>query len=196
MLGSVLYHLETHDIVEKAVQDVIAQLRKCKFALESRIKSHVDVDEPIIEWMIERSARILNCHLIEHDGKVPYRRVMHRDPHPSQVEFGEQVMATLSRIEKKTSRRGPPMERAIPGIWVGIHEPASENIVIIEDGKAIRTRTIFRRFVEERWNAEIINNIKSTPIKLDPSHEETTIPILRERVIEGAGDSDEDLLTG
>ena len=190
--GSVPYHLETHGVAEKVVQDVIAQLRKCKMAIESRIKMNISVDEPIIEWMVEHAARTINCHMVGHDGKVPYRRAKYLDPFPTQVEFGEWVLAKHSRLDKKSARKGPLMKRAVLGTWVGTYEPTSENIVIIEIGVAIRTRTIFRRPVNERWNVEVVVKIKSTPLKFDPSKDDTKIPIFKELNHEVENDQSED----
>ena len=81
--GSVPHHPETHGVAEEAVQDVTAQLRKCKMALESRIKVNINVDEPVIEWMVEHASRIINCHMVGHDGEVPHGRAKYRDPFPT-----------------------------------------------------------------------------------------------------------------
>ena len=119
--------------------------------------------------MVEHSARILNSHMVGHDGEVPYQRATFRSPHPTQVESGEQVLAKHSRIESRIARKGLLMKRATLGTWVGIYEPTSEMIVTTEEGKAIRTRTIFRRSREERWNVEVVNKIESTPVRFDPN---------------------------
>lgn len=180
--GSVPYHPETHGIAEKAVQDVTTQLRKCKMALESRIKGRINVDAPIMEWMVEHAARILNCHLVGHDGRVPHNRAKSRNPFPTQVEFGEQVLAKHSRLDKKIARKGPSMSRAVAGTWVGMHDATGENIVIIEAGKAMRVRTIFRRPLSERWNYEVVSKITCNPLRPDPSREDSKISVLIEQV--------------
>ena len=151
-------------------------------ALECRIKARVDVEAPIMEWMVEHAARILNCHLMGHDGKVPHSRARCRNPFPTQVEFGEQVLAKHSRLDKKIARKGPLMSRAVAGTWVGMHDAIGENVVVIEDGKATRVRTIFRRPASERWSNDAISKISCTPLKFDPSSEDSKIPVLREEV--------------
>lgn len=143
--GSVHYHLETHGTAEKAVQDIIVQIRKLKMALESRIQCHLSIDLPIMEWLVEHAARLLNCHSMGHDGKVPYKRAESRDPCPTQVEFGEQVYAKMSRIDKKSARKNPLNRRAIEATWVGIHDATIEDTVIGEDGKALELEPSFAK---------------------------------------------------
>ena len=43
----------------------------------------------------------MNLHLVGHDGKVPYTRAKSIRPHRTQVGFGEQVLAKISRLDKK-----------------------------------------------------------------------------------------------
>lgn len=91
--GSVPMHPQTHGLAEKAVQDVIDQIRKLKMALERRLKANVPVNSPIMHWMIEHAALLLNRHQLGHDGKTAYRRVHQKDAPASQFEFAEQVLA-------------------------------------------------------------------------------------------------------
>ena len=119
-----------------------------------------------------------------HDGKVPCRRAKCRDPHPTQVEFGEQVMAKYSRLDQQSSKKNPLAKRAVQGTWVGVHDATSENIVATEDARTIRTRTRFRMPKDKRWNAEAIKSIRATPARLVPDDDASEIPILREDVLE------------
>lgn len=74
VVGSVPYHLGIHGAAERPVQEVTAQLRNCNMALEASFGCNVSIDKPIMEWTVERTARIINHHLVGHDGIMPRRR--------------------------------------------------------------------------------------------------------------------------
>lgn len=124
---SVPYRPGTHGIAEKVAQDVAAQHRKCKVALEARLGCAIEVDTQMVGCMVERAAGILGCHLMVHGG-----------PHPTRVEFGEPVMSKFSKSEKKSSRRSPLAKKVVLRIWIGTYEATSENIVAIEVGRSGR----------------------------------------------------------
>ena len=90
-------------------------------------------------------------------------------------------MAKFLRLEKKMARKNPLAKRVVTGTWVGTYDPTSENIVITEEGKAIRIRTIFRRPKSERWNADAILKVKSTPVKLVLDQDSVNIPVLKDK---------------
>ena len=90
------------------------------------------------------------------------------------------MYAKLPRIDKKSARKNPLNSRAIEATWVGIHDATIENIVIGEDGKAIRVRTILRKIEAERWNKEIEPNINAIPFKFDIESDVIKVLVLKE----------------
>ena len=59
---------------EKAVQDVVGQLRTLKIGLETRLKCKVEEDANIMQWALRHAAFILNKYSVGHDGKTPHER--------------------------------------------------------------------------------------------------------------------------
>ena len=67
-------------------------LRTLKLALEARIKAKVPTAHPIMHWLIEYTASMINrCHISGEDSKTAYER-MHGTPCKDKLpEFGETV---------------------------------------------------------------------------------------------------------
>ncbi len=61
------------------------------------------------------------------------------------------------------------MQRSVPGIWVGQMVRTGEHIVIVENGDAIRCRTVKRTPLQDRWNADKIFAVVGTPRLPAPS---------------------------
>lgn len=177
--GSVPMHLQTHRRAEKVVQDFIHQVRELKMGLERNVKTSIPVDKFVIHWIIEHATLVLNRHQLGHDGKTPYRRIHQKDAPASRFEFGEQVMARFAPKRSKTKTKIQSVPRSTQATWVGVHEPTAENIVVLQSGKAVRARTVFRRFDEERWNAERVLQTKATPNNPNPGAPEESITTLR-----------------
>ena len=57
---------------ERAVQAIEDLLRTLKSALESRIQARIPSQHPVLKWMIEHAASILNRYCVNSDGVTPY----------------------------------------------------------------------------------------------------------------------------
>ena len=150
--GSVPMHPQTHGRAEKAVQDITDQVRKLKIGFERRLKAIVLIDSPIVHWMVEHAALLTNRHHLGHDGKTACRRVNQREAFASQFEFVEQVLARYAPKRSNNKRKVFLAPRSTLGTWVGVNEVTVENIVVLQSGRAVRVRTVFRRFEVERWS--------------------------------------------
>lgn len=170
LAGSVPMHPQTHGRVERAVQEVIDQIKKVKLVLEKKLRSAISVDLPIINWMVEHAALLINRHFKGHDGKTAYKRKHQREAFPTQFEFGEQVLARFAPKRSKTKRKLPLAPRSTPATWVGINEATAGNIVILQSGRAARVRTVFRRTLEDQWNLERILTAKAIPSNPNPAN--------------------------
>ena len=111
---------------------------------ESRLTCQLNPQQD--DWVIERDAFVLNRHQLGHDGKTPYRRVPQGIAPASQFEFEEQVLARFAPKRAHAKRKVAFARRSAQGTWVGIHEPIHENIIVLQSGKAVRARIVFRRF--------------------------------------------------
>ena len=69
------YNPQSNGAAEKAVQDVSAQIRTLKLALEARLGITINENSPIMEWIIEHGAYVLLRFSVGHDGMTPYERL-------------------------------------------------------------------------------------------------------------------------
>ncbi len=168
-----VYNPEANGPCEKAVQDVTGHTRTLKLALEARLKYTIPMDAPVMEWIIEHAAFILGRYEVGHDGMTSYERLTGRKWRRPMVEFGEVVWAKLvtkvrSKGKMKRQKR-KMMKRSLPGVWVGQMVRTGEHIVILENGDAMRCRTVRRVPEDERWDVDKIFAIVGTPKLPAPS---------------------------
>ena len=159
---------------EKAVQDVTAQIRCLKLALEARLGRNIEPRHPIMKWLVIHAAFLLTRYSKGHDGMTSWRRLMKRNWNGTLAEFGEYIWAKLqlkkSPIVKKIKRGKKKLEeRSVDGVWLGIYPRTGEHIIAKDNGDVIRVRTINRRPRSERFNAEKIFAILATPRAPTPS---------------------------
>ena len=79
--GTILEHPPAYDpqsngAEEKAVQEVMEQLRALKIGLEQRLKQPLDAQHAVLEWCLEHSGLLLSRYKNVADGRTAYRRLM------------------------------------------------------------------------------------------------------------------------
>ena len=83
---------QSNGLAEKSVRDFTDQFRTLKTALKSRLKSRLASDHPVIAWLVEHTAYVLNKFAIGSDGKTAYGRLHGREGRERICEFGERIM--------------------------------------------------------------------------------------------------------
>ena len=115
---------------------------------------------------------VINRCAVGRDGKTPYRRIIGKECGQKLIAVGEQVLAKPKR-KKKTSRKMALSTKWKHGTWVGVTARTNEHIVILEHGgAAIRVRTVRRKPITERWSANAVEAIKTTPRHPNPRDED------------------------
>ena len=130
---------------ERAVQEIMGEIRALKIGLEQRIGIKIPTSFKIMEWVVKLGPVIINRCLVGHDGKTPYWRLMGKHTSKEMVEMGERVLAKVVRSRRSTRTRAlqPRWEDAI---WVGVARRSNEHIVVLKQGgQAIRYRSVKRR---------------------------------------------------
>ena len=76
---------------ERTVQTVEDQLRVLKAAFESRIGAQVPCSHPVIRWLVEHVADIINKYAITRNGMSPHDELHGKKAQERRIEFGERV---------------------------------------------------------------------------------------------------------
>ena len=77
---------------ERAVQTLEGQIRILLLGLEDKLGTKVDAREPIVTYMPEYAAYLLNRLEVGKDGKTAYERTKGKRSQVLGVQFGEKVL--------------------------------------------------------------------------------------------------------
>ena len=154
---------------ERAVQAVQEQVRVLRHALEARIGAKIKGSHPIIAWLIEHAADVLNRYHVGEDGRTPYERLKGKRYQGDAVEFGERIHYKL----KKQTMSHKLEFRWDEGYYLGKVWRTGEAIVGTNKG-IVKAGTIRRAGAHRRWDAEGLESIKGLPWHWNPEQEEPT----------------------
>ena len=152
----------SNGIVERAIQACEGQIRSFKSQLDDRYKVHIAVEHPIVAWLCEHTAYLLNRLEVGHDGKTAYERMKGKHATVLGVEFGEQLtwkqkpIGVMSKLTTQWSC----------GISIGINRSSGEFIVAGQNEGIKYARTVRRVPIQSRWVIENLEWVKFTPWNL------------------------------
>ena len=72
------------------------QLQVCKAALESRLGSRIPCSPPVMGWLVEHCADIVNRYSVNKTGMSPYEKRHGKKAIKSRAEFGEMIYYSIS----------------------------------------------------------------------------------------------------
>ena len=171
----------SNGFIERAIQDVQGQIRTIKLAVESRYKSVIKEDHPILPWIVKYAGITISLCRKGEDGRTAYERRRGERYLRELPDFGECVWhlkpesASVNKLESRWENE----------IFVGIREESNEILVMTKEG-VIKVMTFKRRPEGERWNLEELANGKGLPWEPIPGREgigiksRVHIPIERE----------------
>ena len=79
---------------ERAVQAVEDLVRTLKAALESRLDWKIPSSHPVVRWIVEHAADVMNKYAVNKSGMSPYEELHGRKAHERRVEFGKRVVVS------------------------------------------------------------------------------------------------------
>ena len=126
----------------------------------------------IMAWLMRWAAEIISKHAPGDDGRTPYERIRNETCAVPFVPFGEIAMY----LPMKTASRNQGEATKKLGIWLSTIERIEETIIGIEHG-VTKCRTINRLSNEERWQKELVNNMKGVPWEFVPGRRGQHIPV-------------------
>ena len=159
---------QSNGMVERGVQTIEEQVRVFKLDLERKIGGVVPATHPIIPWMVEHSADVINKYHIGQDGKTPFERIKGKRFNGEMMEFGCRVWYRVPG-EVVGGVMAPRWEE---GIWLGSRFSSNEHIIGDRGGSVVKARAVRSRPVEESWSREELDRIRGVPWQPVPRPEE------------------------
>ena len=145
----------SNGIIERSVQGVEGHLRALLIAFEGRIGREINTLEPIVTFMPEYAAYLLNRREIGKDGKTAYERCKGKKATVLGIEFGEKLLYKV-RPKEKMEKINARWEY---GIFVGVRRRSGELWISMKD-KIIAVRSVRRIPKEERWGEDCVKWVK------------------------------------
>ena len=109
------YNPQANGAAERAVQEIMGEIRALKIGLEQRIGIKIPSSFNIMEWILEFAPVIINRCFVGHDGKTPFSRLMGKHSSKEMVEIGERMLVKVVRSRRST-RPLKPVSAAACGI--------------------------------------------------------------------------------
>ena len=124
---------------ERAIQTIEDMVRTYLHALEGRIKTKVSTAWPVVRWLVEHAASMVNRFTTNPDGVTPYAALHGRNSGERQVEFGEKVFYFVpKRARSKLDLRWRL------GTYLGSSSMSNECYVANIDGEVLKLRSVAR----------------------------------------------------
>jgi hypothetical protein len=149
----------SNGMVERAIQSVQGQVRVLKLAAEKRWGVEIPHRHPVVPWMVEYAAFLLNRFEVGHDGKTAYERLKCKRARTLGIEFGEGV---LWRSRPASGPLGKLSTLWDDGVCLGVRGKSGE--IIVGNSKGVwKTRTVQRKPKQERWRSENLDVVVGVP---------------------------------
>ena len=143
---------------ERAVRSIEDQVRTLKAALETHISARIPVDHPVMEWIVEHAAFLINRYVLGTDGRTAYGRLHGREVKERIAEFGEKIMWYVPK-----RRRVKLDVRWRYGTFLGRALHCDQNYIGLHDGTVTCARAIVRVVPTSRWDFDRIQRITDVP---------------------------------
>lgn len=144
--------------VERGVQWMEGHIRVLLLSLEARIGKKVDPRMPIVAFIPEYAAYLMNRLEVGKDGKTGYEKAKGKRASVLGVEFGEKLLYKVRRKDKMAKIEA----RWDPGIFVGIRGRSGEIWVAVR-GKVFGVRSVRRLPLEDRWENDCLDWVDRVP---------------------------------
>ena len=167
---------QSNGMIERRNWTVEGQIRVLKDVFETRNRNKITADHPVLSWLVEFAAVLVNRYEVGHDGKTPCERLRGKQSRLLGLEFGELSHFRRHRAAGKQAKLDVSWE---DGVFLGYRTLSGETIVGTLNG-VMRTRTVRRELAEERWSAENLRLVTGVPWQPAPGDDdvENTMPSL------------------
>ena len=138
-------------------------MRTLRLCLDARVGRKVPDSHPLMAWLLEHTALLLNVTVRGDDGLTPWARVRGRAFNQRLFGFGESVIAKQPPKGPQHDADGNMGPRQQLGVFVGYCRNSNCYRVILDNGQYISTRSLRRRPMADRWSPGELAKVQSTP---------------------------------
>ncbi len=154
------YDSKSNGKIEKAIQEVEGHVRTLKLHTENRIGQTIPPGHPVVHWMIEYAAELINMFKIIHKRTTPREALRGKHTLRRLAEFGENVLWLPETWESGRMEKLEPQFE--PGIWLGVCLRTDEAIVRASSG-IVRAGMVKRQTIEDAWKSTSLLSVSTTP---------------------------------
>ena len=148
----------SNGMVEKCIQELEGQLRAILLAFEARVGREVNAKEPVVTFMPEYAAYLLNRRDVGLDGKTAYERNKGKKATVLGLEFGEKLLYKVKAGDKDMKINS----RWEHGIFLGVKQASGELWISVKD-KVFAVRSVRRIPEEDRWSEDNVKWVNRAP---------------------------------
>ena len=156
---------QSNGLAERAVQDLVNHVRVLKLALETNINARLPAEHPVMAWLVEHAAYLLNRCVLGTDGRTAWGRLHGKEATERICQFGEKV---LWYVPKK--QRAKLDVRWRHGVFLGRSMNSDQNYIGLSDGSVTCARAMVRMVHRKRWDTDKIGNITALPMDYKTKH--------------------------
>ena len=185
----------SNGIIERGIQSIEGQVRVLMDALEDRWKLRIPIDHPIICFLVEYAAFLLNRFEVGRDGMTSYERCKGKKANTLGIEFGE---AVHWKRKLQGGALGKMSVTWADGVYLGARGKSGE--IVVGDCHGIwKARSVQRKPFDERWSNKSVDMVRHVPwqssnedpdadgplpavIRLTPMCEDAARDVARERM--------------
>ena len=158
------YSPQSQGSVERFHRALMGQVRTLRAQLEANYDISITSQHPIMPWLVRHSAYLLNRFATHADGNTSFYRRWSKEHRTPQCEFGETVLYQLPNVKDL-----PKLEnRFLPAIWLGKDTATGETLLGIAT-KVVRSRTIKRHPMPEKYNKQLMDIINNSGLNKFPT---------------------------
>ena len=156
------YDSRANGDVEAAIRRLRELFRTARSCLQHRLEKNIEVDHPIMSWLLEHTAMLMTALVKGPDGTTAWQKARGREFGMRSVCFGEECAFKKPGKGPRYNARGNMVNQSEMGTFLGYNRSSNQYIYATDEGVKM-SRSIQRRPLEQRWHVDKIAGVVSTP---------------------------------
>ena len=150
---------QSNGLSERSMRELIDEVRTLKMSTEQRLKGRLPNNHPVMSWLVEHAAYVLNRVNLGTDGRTAYGRIHGKESTAKLCEFAERI---LWYVPKK--HRAKLDARWRYGVFLGRASNCDQNYIGLANGSIVTARAIARLVPSMRWDSGKVGAVAGVPM--------------------------------